>query len=51
MALKVSGSIIWSREVQMEDEKTFLLGIKFKKMAPKLKGMMITFADSICNRH
>ena len=51
MALNVSGSIIWSREVQMDDEKTFLLGIKFKKMAPKLKGMMITFADSICHRN
>ena len=51
MALNVSGTIIWSREVQLEDEKTFLLGIKFKKTAPKLKGMMITFADSICNRN
>jgi hypothetical protein len=51
MALNVSGTIIWSREVQSEDERTFLLGIQFKKMAPKLKGMMITFADSICNRN
>ena len=50
MALNVSGIIIWSREVTLEDEKTFLLGIKFKKMAPKLKGMMITFADSICQK-
>ena len=50
MALNVSGTIIWSREVTLEDEKTFLLGIKFKKMAPKLKGMMITFADSICQK-
>ena len=51
MALNVSGNIIWSREAQLDDEKTYLLGIKFKKMAPKLKGMMITFADSICNRN
>ena len=51
MALNVSGNIIWSREVQLDDEKTFLLGIKFMKMAPKLKGMMITFADSMCNRN
>jgi hypothetical protein len=50
MALNVSGTIIWSREVTLQDEKTFLLGIKFKKMAPKLKGMMITFADSICQK-
>lgn len=50
MALNVSGTIIWSREMQLEDEKTFLLGIKFKNMVPKLKGMMIAFADSICNR-
>jgi hypothetical protein len=51
LALNVSGTIIWSREVQLEDEKTFLLGIRFKKMVPKLKGMMITFADSICNKN
>jgi hypothetical protein len=50
MALNVSGTIIWSREMQWEDEKTFLLGIKFKNMVPKFKGMMIAFADSICNR-
>lgn len=48
MALNVSGNIVWSTEVQLDEEKTFLVGIKFKKMAPKLKGMMITFADSIC---
>ena len=51
MALNVSGTIIWSREMQLDDEKAFLLGIQFKKMSPKLKGMMITFADSICSRN
>lgn len=48
MALNVSGSIIWCKEVDLEYEKTFVLGIKFEKMSPKLKGMIFAFADSIC---
>jgi hypothetical protein len=48
MALNVSGSIIWCKEVGLECEKTFVLGIKFEEMSPKLKGMMFAFAGSIC---
>lgn len=48
VALNVSGTIIWSKEVELENEKVFLLGIQFEKMSPKLQGMMFAFADSIC---
>ena len=51
MALNVSGTIIWGKEVDLENQKTFVLGIKFEKMSPKLKGMMFAFADSICTNN
>lgn len=51
MALNVSGTIIWGKEVDLENEKTLVLGIKFEKMSPKLKGMMFVFADSICTKN
>jgi hypothetical protein len=51
MALNVSGTIIWSKELPLEDETSVLLGIQFNKMTPKLKGMMFAFADSICSKN
>jgi hypothetical protein len=51
MSLNVSGTIIWSKEADLENEKIFALGIKFEKMSPKLKGMMFAFADGICTRN
>jgi CRP-like cAMP-binding protein len=47
MTLNVSGSVVWSREVTFEDQKTVALGIRFKDMTPKLSGMLVVFADML----
>ncbi len=50
MALNVFGTIIWSKEIRFEAEKTYIIGIQFEEMSPKLRGMVFAFADSICSR-
>ena len=47
MTLNVTGSVVWSREVSFEGQKTVALGIRFKEMAPKLSGMLVVFADML----
>ena len=47
MTLNVSGSVVWSKEVSFEGQKTVALGIRFKDMAPKLSGMLVVFADML----
>ena len=50
MSLTVSGTIVWSKSMHIEHKKTQALGIRFEKMSPKVRGMVFTFADSICSR-
>jgi CRP-like cAMP-binding protein len=47
MTLNVTGSVVWSREVTFEGQKTVALGIRFKEMEPKLSGMLVVFADML----
>lgn len=49
MTLSVAGTIVWSKQVPVEEEKILALGIQFEGMSPKLKGMVFAFADSICS--
>ncbi|MBW2408304.1 MAG: cyclic nucleotide-binding domain-containing protein [Deltaproteobacteria bacterium] len=49
LALKVSGSIVWSREFSWKKRKIVALGFQFKNMSPKFRGMFFMMADSICN--
>ncbi len=51
MSLTVSGTVVWSKVMRIEKEKTFALGIRFEDMTPKLKGMVFAFADNICRRN
>jgi hypothetical protein len=51
MALNVFGTIIWGKEVRLEKENNYIIGIQFDEMSPKLRGMVFAFADSICNRN
>ena len=50
MALNVFGTIIWGKEVHFEKENSYIIGIKFEEMSPKLRGMVFAFAESICSR-
>ena len=45
MSVGVSGKIVWSKEVVVEEEKTVALGIQYMNMAPKLSGLLVVFAD------
>lgn len=48
-SLNVAGNVSWSKEVLSDGKKTLALGIKFKKMTPKMSGMLIVFADMLYN--
>ncbi len=49
LAMKVSGTIVWSREFSWKKRKIVALGFQFKDMSPKFRGMFFMMADSICN--
>ena len=46
MELRVSGKIAWTREVFFQGDKTLAIGIQFQDISPKLRGMLIVFADN-----
>lgn len=49
LAMKVSGTIVWSREFSWKKRKIVALGFQFKEMSPKFRGMFFMMADSICS--
>jgi hypothetical protein len=49
LVLKVSGTIVWSRQVYFKGKKTLALGVQFNEMSPRLRGMLFAFADSLGN--
>ncbi len=49
LTLKVSGSIVWSREFRWKKRKIVALGFQFNDMSPKFRGLFFMMANSICN--
>jgi hypothetical protein len=49
LRLNVSGNVVWSKKVFFEGDSTLALGIQFKEMTPKMRGMLVVFADMIYN--
>ena len=49
LALKVAGTIVWSRDFTWKKRKIVALGFRFMDMSPKFRGMFFMMADSICN--
>jgi hypothetical protein len=49
LSLNVKGTVIWSREIKIEDEKTIALGMQFQEMSPKSRGMLLGFASNLEN--
>lgn len=47
LSLNVKGTVIWSREIDIEEESTVALGIRFQEMSPKARGMLLGFANSL----
>jgi len=47
LSLNVKGTVVWSREVNMEEETTVALGMRFQEMSPKARGMLLGFANNL----
>ena len=47
LSLNVKGSVVWSREINIEKDTTVALGIRFQEMSPKARGMLLGFANSL----
>ena len=48
LAMKVAGTIVWSRDFTWKKRKIVALGFRFMDMSPKFRGMFFMMADSIC---
>jgi hypothetical protein len=47
ISLNVKGTVVWSRKIEIEDETTVALGIRFQEMSPKARGMLLGFASNL----
>ena len=47
LSLNVKGTVIWSRRINIEEETTVALGMRFQEMSPKARGMLLGFANSL----
>ncbi len=45
MTINVLGSIVWSKEVNDGQDRTFALGIRFEEMSPQMSGLLVVFAN------
>jgi len=45
--VSVSGEVIWSRLIDIEQDTALALGIKFQDMSPKSRGLLLGFANSL----
>jgi hypothetical protein len=47
LSLNVKGTVVWSREINIEEETTVALGMRFQEMSPKARGMLLGFANNL----
>jgi CRP-like cAMP-binding protein len=47
MTINVLGSIVWSSEVNLEEQRTVALGIQFEEMSPQMSGLLVVFANTL----
>ncbi len=47
LSLNVKGTVILSRKIDIEEESTVALGIRFQEMSPRARGMLLGFANSL----
>jgi CRP-like cAMP-binding protein len=47
LLLKISGKIVWSREVAHEGVKAFAIGMQFDEMSPKVRGLLFALVNSL----
>jgi len=47
LLLKISGKIVWSREVTHGGVKALALGMQFDEMSPKIRGLLFALVNSL----
>ena len=47
LMLKISGRIIWRREVVHNGAKTLAMGMQFDEMSPKIRGLLFALFNSL----
>ena len=47
VGLNIFGTLAWNKETELDGESTTVLGIKFNEMPPRLRGLLIVFANTI----
>jgi len=47
LLLKISGKIVWSREVVHDGVKTLAIGMQFDEMSPKIRGLLFALFNSL----
>ena len=47
LLLKISGKIVWSREVAHDGIKAFAIGMQFDEMSPKVRGLLFALVNSL----
>ncbi len=45
--VNVSGKVIWSRQIDIGHESAIALGMQFREMSPKSRGMLLGFANNL----
>ncbi|MCK5206326.1 MAG: hypothetical protein KAR15_20730 [Desulfobacterales bacterium] len=45
--LKISGKIVWSREIVQNGTKTSAIGMQFDEMSPKIRGLLFALFSSL----
>jgi hypothetical protein len=47
LSLNVKGTVVWVRRIKTGDETTVALGMRFREMSPKARGMLLGFANNL----
>ena len=47
LLLKISGKIVWHREVVHNGTKTLAMGMQFDEMSPKIRGLLFALFNSL----
>ncbi len=47
VGLNIFGTMAWRKKIELDGEPTTMLGIKFNEMPPRLRGLLIVFANTI----
>lgn len=46
-SVSVPGEVIWSRQIDSEQDTSIALGMKFQEMSPKSRGMLLSFVNTL----